>query len=278
MPLIFAQNELNASGINYADVTGVRYQYPKRMYKNVIKTGERFIYYRGRKTAASNREPQVYFGTGIVGDIYEDVTDDTRLVCDVLDYRSFESPVPFKLGKDDYLEEGGIRRGYFQAGVRRITEREFQRILSLAEASMPGNDEMEENKYSNIRKMYASTEVARKVDEYAIEVAKNYLSKKWPRCEIEVMAHNNPGFDILVRNGQDVVFVEIKGTQRLLPHFFMSNGELRFSVANAKRYMLLVVHEIDLEKSQHKIFTRNGEINANYFDLTPIQWSIVASV
>lgn len=278
MPLIFAQNELNASGINYADVTGVRYQYPKQMYKNVIKTGERFIYYRGRKTAESNRAPQVYFGTGIVGDISEDETDETRLICDVLDYRFFESSVPFKLANNDYLEEGGIRKGYFQAGVRRITEREFQRILSLAEVSLSGNDEVEDEKYRNSGRMYASTEVARKVDEYAIEAAKNYLSAKWPRGEIEVMAHNNPGFDILVRNGQDVVFVEIKGTQRFSPQFLMSDGELKFSVANAEKYMLLVVHEIDLEKRQHKIFTRNGEINANYFDLTPIQWSIVARV
>mgnify|MGYP000849576556 CR=1 FL=1 len=278
MPLIFAQNELNASGINYADVTGVRYQYPKRMYKNVIKTGERFIYYRGRKTAESNRAPQVYFGTGIVGDIYEDETNETRLICDVLDYKSFETPVPFKLGNNDYLEEGGRRKGYFQAGVRRITEREFQRILSLAEVSLHGNDEIEDKKYRRLGQMYASAEVARKVDEYAIEVAKNYLSEKWPRSEIEVMAHNNPGFDILVRNDQESVFVEVKGTQRLLPQFFMSDGELKFSVANAEKYMLLVVHEIDLEKSQHRIFTRDGEINANFFDLTPIQWSIVAKV
>lgn len=132
MPLVFAENEDTESGIHYMDLTGVQYQYPRRMYKNLIQPGERFVYYRGRKTKTGSRIPQVYFGIGIVGDVQDDPADNSRMICDILDYRRFGTPVPFKTGENYYLETGGKRKGYYQRGVRRVTEVEFENILSLA--------------------------------------------------------------------------------------------------------------------------------------------------
>ena len=131
MPLVFAENEASESGITYDDRTGVSYQYP-RMYRRLIQPGERFLYYRGRKKRGGGRAPQVYFGTGVVGAIKIDPHDSTRLCCDVLDYRAFATPVPFKDSSGGYLEDGGSRRGYFQRGVRKISDTEFQRITTLA--------------------------------------------------------------------------------------------------------------------------------------------------
>ena len=51
MPLVLTQNELTESGHDYADRLGVEYEYPTR-YRNLVRTGERFVYYRGRKRAA----------------------------------------------------------------------------------------------------------------------------------------------------------------------------------------------------------------------------------
>lgn len=276
MPLIFAQNEITESDFNYADVTGVQYQYPKRMYKNIIQPGERFIYYRGRRTSHSTHSPQVYFGTGIVGDIHTDSGDTSRLICDILDYKPFDTPIPFKLDSDDYLEMGGVRKGYYQSGVRRISEEEFQRILSLANIFGSENHEIPLARNRNKGHSYASPETAKKVDDYAIQAATEYLRTKYPNSQIEQMAQNNPGFDILVSDSDQCLYVEVKGTQRLHPHFFMSDGELRFSKENADNYLLIAFHAINLEEKQHKLFTKKGEVCSNSFDMTPIQWSIMA--
>ena len=49
MPLVFAENEETESGITYEDRTGIAYQYPP-MYQRMIRPGERFVYYKGRRT------------------------------------------------------------------------------------------------------------------------------------------------------------------------------------------------------------------------------------
>lgn len=62
MPLVLAENEATESGISCHDRTGVSYQFPK-MYRRLIQPGERFVYYKGRKTLDGRRTPKVYFGT-----------------------------------------------------------------------------------------------------------------------------------------------------------------------------------------------------------------------
>ncbi|SDI55459.1 hypothetical protein SAMN05444171_4059 [Bradyrhizobium lablabi] len=128
MPLVFSENEATESGISYDDDTGVSYQFPK-MYRRIILPGLAFVYYRGRKRAGG-RQLQVYFGMGIVGSVTGDTPD--RLRCEVLNYRPFDSPVPFKQGRSGYLEIGGQRKGYFQRGVRSISEAEFAKIADVA--------------------------------------------------------------------------------------------------------------------------------------------------
>src|SRR5688572_10705894 len=131
MPLVFAENELTESGITYDDRTGISYEFPK-MYRRIIVPGEPFVYYRGRKTRKHNRVMPVYFGSGVVGKIVGTLESRNRLICEVLSFKPFTTPVPFKRSKSDYLEAGGKRRGYFQRGVRRISEAEFKNILDAA--------------------------------------------------------------------------------------------------------------------------------------------------
>ena len=173
---------------------------------------------------------------------------------------------------------GGVRKGYYQLGVRRISEDEFQRILSLANIFGSENHEIPLAGNRNKGYSYASPETTKKVDEYAIQAAKEYLAKEYPNSQIKLMAHNNPGFDVLLSDSDRWLYIEIKGTQRLLPHFFMSDGELRFSKENADRYLLIVVHDIDIEINRHKLFIKKGEVCTNSFDMTPIQWSIIAKM
>ena len=68
MPLVFAMNDSSESSIEYADIPFVAYEYPVR-YRKKIQPGRPFVYYRGRRRVGGGRQPQVYLGTGIVGDI-----------------------------------------------------------------------------------------------------------------------------------------------------------------------------------------------------------------
>src|ERR1041384_3835193 len=119
MPLVFAESEVTAAGISYADHTGSSYQYPNR-YRRAIQPGERFVYYKGRRRRDGTRATQIYFGTGVVGRSEVDSGHPDRLICEVLDYHPFSKPVPFKDEGGMYFESGADRRGYFQPGVRTI--------------------------------------------------------------------------------------------------------------------------------------------------------------
>jgi len=48
MPLILASNVATESGHSYADRTGISYEFPM-VYRRQMQTGERFVYYRGRR-------------------------------------------------------------------------------------------------------------------------------------------------------------------------------------------------------------------------------------
>jgi len=81
VPLVLTQNEATESGHEYADRFGEAYEYPVA-YRNLIRTGEPFVYYRGRKKAGGGHQPQVYLGVGVVGNIRPSPTPG-RLICEV---------------------------------------------------------------------------------------------------------------------------------------------------------------------------------------------------
>ena len=98
MPLVFTQNEVTLSGHLYADVIGETYEFPSR-YLRLIRSGEQFLYYRGRRRKAG-RGNQEYFGCGIVAEVFP---SGDRYQCSIADYHPFDPPVPFKSG-DRYRE------------------------------------------------------------------------------------------------------------------------------------------------------------------------------
>ena len=62
-------------------------------------------------------------------------------------------------------------------------------------------------------------------------------------------------------------YVEVKGTTRALPHFFMSEGERPLAPDHADRYSLLIVHAIDLEAETGQLLLRDGAVDGA--DLSP---------
>ena len=275
MPLVFSENEETESGITYEDRTGIAYQYPT-IYRRLINPGERFVYYKGRRKRGGGRMPQVYFGAGIVGSVRPDPSHSGRMVCSVLDYWPFRTPVPFKQKTGGYFEPGAERRGYFQRGVRVISEEDFERITETAEQL--SNDLNSEESYplGPQRRMglaYASQDKILEVESFATEAAQKEITHRWKDVRIQVQPRNNPGFDILVRSGEKVVYVEVKGTERSVPQFFITDGEIRFSLRHQSQFALLVIYEINRSSGAYKVFWHEGAILSKGFKLKPVQWA-----
>jgi hypothetical protein len=104
MPLVLTSNEVNVSDkFNWKDITGVQYHYPNS-YRNLIKTGEPFVYYRGVRRADGKRKSAEYFGRGTIGAIYRDDTIPEEAAkrrwawyCSIANCELFDTPVPAKV-------------------------------------------------------------------------------------------------------------------------------------------------------------------------------------
>jgi hypothetical protein len=272
MPLRLTISEATLSGHEYDDVLGVRYEFPLR-YRNLVREGERFVYYRGRRRASSGVQPQAYVGTGIVGTVHSSTRDSQRLVCEIEDWCLFADPLYFKDPAGNYYESGGAQGGfYWQVGVRRLSEAVYERIVSDAHGPEPSGAPADPS--SSIQLITYPSQVTREaIDEYAMGAALKEGARIWPGDQVSRLPHNNRGFDIRVGSASRVVrYVEVKGTTLPLPRFFMSEGERLFSQREAALYTLLVIHAIDLEQPKHLLFRHDGAVNDQVFGLTPSQW------
>jgi predicted RNA-binding protein with PUA-like domain len=105
-PLVLVQNErtVGARFDFWDDSTGERYHYPNS-YKNKIREGRRFIYYKGSRRLDGTKMTPEYFGWGVIGEIYPDPESkdlkkksDHRWICGIAEYSPFKKSVPFKVG------------------------------------------------------------------------------------------------------------------------------------------------------------------------------------
>ena len=266
-PLVLVSNRHTASGHQYADRTGVSYEFPTA-YRNMIRSGSPFIYYRSRE----GREQPHYFGTGLVGPVRTSTQDPTRLECEIVDYRPFERAIAFRDASGAYVEPGGARKGYYQRGVRTITEDEFSAILELAKVAAP-EAELVAGEVPPVEAQYGTSEASRLVEEYAVDVVAGKLRAENGPGSVRVMPRNNPGYDIqLLLLGRLHRFVEVKGTAAPAPVFFLTEGERKFSTAEAHRYTLFVVYNVKRDAGTHDVAEWRGEVTVDGCNLVAAQW------
>lgn len=136
MPLVLVSNEANATD-RYAwkDVTGIQYHYPNS-YRNMIRSGEQFVYYRGIRRLQGRRGQAEYFGRGVIGDIWRDPSVSSTApkgrwawYCGIEDYMPFPVAVPAKIG-GMFFET--IKANRWRNGVREVPQQIFARILAAA--------------------------------------------------------------------------------------------------------------------------------------------------
>lgn len=139
MAIVLTSNEVVINPEHaWKDIEGVQYHYPNQ-YKNLIKSGERFIYYRGVRRKGGRRARAEYFGAGTIGEI----TSDPQTVrqarpswfCSIEDYKPFPTPISAKVD-GAFFEH--IASNMWRNGVRPLPDRVFDQIISLSGIQSPG--------------------------------------------------------------------------------------------------------------------------------------------
>lgn len=112
------------------------------------------------------------------------------------------------------------------------------------------------------------------VDLAGVDVALEAITARFEGCEILPMPHNNPGFDVRVRDleGVAIAYIEIKSTASRDPVFFLSERERLFAEDHADRYHLLVVTSVHVESRTGKVRWRQGALEGDDIQLAPRQW------
>ena len=276
MPVVLFTTHGDASaGYTYDDRTGVSYEYPGGRYEAWVKTGERFVYIEGGKG---------YIGAGVIGQIRPSLTAG-RLVCEVLDFDAFLEPVPIRdPATGDQLEADtrvwSTGKVYWSQGVRQLMPDTYERILQLADSTLSAKGSGNSPKPTSAKARptgkakYGSPDNNPLVDAIAMDAAHAAVRQRCTGLEVERMPHENPGFDIRVGPAAAIVHhVEVKGTQSSEKVFLMSEGQRKFSAANAPKFSLLVVSGINVKAKTHAQLTwQDGEVTVANADLEPDKW------
>jgi 5-methylcytosine-specific restriction endonuclease McrA len=108
----------------YDDQIGDQYPFPSQYFDRITQ-GARFIYCRPQEESEST----VYFGTGTIGAVRDDVTMEGHRYCQIEDYFAFPQEVPYRDATGKYLETGSMQIPVMQNAVRLIDEIGFDRII-----------------------------------------------------------------------------------------------------------------------------------------------------
>ena len=130
MPLVLMQRAWQDDP-KYKDTEFSIYHYPQQ-YFNLIRGGEKFVYYRPARGAPAGQASS-YFGCGELGDWFTDERDPTHRFVDVRKPVPFPQPVGYLDGEGRMFESEFNERNAFQGrSVRFIDDLDYYRILGAA--------------------------------------------------------------------------------------------------------------------------------------------------
>jgi Domain of unknown function (DUF3883) len=278
--LVLVENEKTVGGAYdfWEDITGIQYHYPNQ-YKNRVRPGRPFVYYRGVRRTGGQRGQAEYFGAGTVGEVWVDpkrVDSSPRphWYCAIEGYVGFSPPVPAKTADRHYeTQTSGMA---WRTCVREISIETFHEILaaagldlgystspqvltafvdapsvSLAESAsellIPRSRIL--TKWSGL--VDRDSTYARAVGDRAEELVFDWLRKTLPepiRETLDWVAKRGvtPGWDVEYLDGSGLhIAIEVKGTT--LSRFAaveLSANEWRAACAERERYALALVASV----------------------------------
>jgi hypothetical protein len=275
--LVLAENEANAGNFAWQDVTGERYHFPNK-YRNKIRPGVRFVYYRGTRSALGERVAAAYFGKGVIGDVYLDPATsilpkrNQKWLADIVEYLPFEVQVPLKTPQGTYIETGTseVASNFWADGVRVIGSEELQLIEAAGgvvaclapEAHPPGplisptqdlflvtlpkSDQTTKRQNFNPKRLSRNAKIIGDAAEllffqYLLDNEPNSAKKK--RIIWHARDGSTPGYDIEdARDPKRIIAYEVKGTtgSAFLSFDFTAN-EMRAARELRDRYAVVLV-------------------------------------
>jgi hypothetical protein len=277
--IVLVENERTAGGKydHWQDVTGERYQFPNQ-YRNRVKPGVPFVYYRGTRAATGRRSHPEYFGHGVIGSVGLDPTSDLKgpknrwkWICEISEYWPFTQPVPFKI-EGEYIEK--IPQNHWSVAVRSIDEDVFRRILHLAGQGFPtpklirahlnlpdidsvvpgasGGSLFRETQEIGNRNGYVSRRSAfsQVLGERGERIVLRYLEAiltpdeadtlRWPAKEGET-----PGYDLAYKREGVIIGVEVKATSgNAIGSLELTGNEWKAAKRMRDRYYLALVANV----------------------------------
>jgi len=270
---ILVENEVS----EWDDETGVRYHFPKNRYLNRLKTGMKFIYYKGR---TKSTKPQ-YFGYGEIANIYPDPQSQSDYYADITNYIPFNEPLDFK-PDGEYLEDIITSNHFRQNSVRPISEDKFYKILELAKLNLKrtGNPEQpvivtelpaiadvnvsmastslikslapksKDKKNGSLQNFYNPLKSTRHGNQGELLVLK-HLRATLTEVETKTIRHHakeneKDGYDISYTDlNNKKVYVEVKATSASsFPSFMLTINELLAAEKYAEYYKIYLVNRV----------------------------------
>jgi hypothetical protein len=268
VPLVLAQNEKSAADIVYADDLGVSYEFPA-VYRSLIKEGERFVYYRGKRKEDDSIQVPHYFGAGVIGKTTPG--EDGLYRCAILHYQPFEPVVPFKIdGK--YLEPDANKRPsrhvglYYQKGVRLIDRETYDAICNLGiEAAREKRHQPKLKKLEPAKKAGPSS--SSELEKFALQLALAECRSRWPGAKSFVALAGGP-FSIAVHVAKDDPrYIAVKATAEPQPYLRLTAEEVKYSKRNAERYSVWVFYETDPGTGTARLLSHDGAITNETVEL-----------
>ena len=263
MPLVLTTNEIVLNPDHaWNDIEGVQYHYPNQ-YKNKVKTGESFVYYRGVHRKDGRRGQAEYFGRGTIGEIRIDpeTIGQSRpsWFCGIENYRPFTPPISAKVNGEFYEK---IAQNMWRNGVRDLAAEVYENILTAAGAPAPNEpatatpvgiregDNLAIPRSKLVagsrggavwRKSKRSKEVGDWAEQKAIEFVRDTLGGV--DIAHRAAVGETPGWDFDYRDPSGALHrVEVKGTvSGAFSSFDLTVGEYQAAKAHCDSYWLFLV-------------------------------------
>lgn len=169
---------------------------------------------------------------------------------------------------------GGYRRSSFIGAVLGTLPGVHLTLPPVWVELAPGDDAFEADAPLPPLPGYPDPGTSAAIDAGGVQIALTAIRERFEGFEVELMPHDNPGFDIRVRDdeGVAVAYIEIKSTAGDEPVFYLSERERRFAKQVADRYHLLVVTNVDPAAGTGDVRWHEGALEGDDVELEPRQW------
>lgn len=186
------------------------------------------------------------------GDWYHHLKRFPAALLDERGYLFFESPEAFEACSELRVGKHPERHGgwvYAPDGISAILG-----YVQVVPGSADSGDAVIESllrprKGSRGQGWMASSACRKAIETYAMDWAIRHLSRTWP--EVQDVSASNP-FDLLCRDGEREIHVEVKGTSLDGNSFLLTRNEVRHAFEQRGRVALFLVFGVEVNRDNHR--------------------------